>query len=452
MAHSETVSLGHDKLVVGSTANKMAILGIFLAIVGGVAAYLSYGRLGGTPEAQMHFYHAYLFAYTIVLSITLGALFFVIVQHLARAGWSVAVRRLPESIANNMILMALLAVPLLFGMHDLFHWTHKEAVAADPILQGKEPYLNTTFFLVRQALYFTLWIGLAVYYRSTSIRQDHSGDARLSKQMEKVSAPAIILFGFSLTFWAFDWLMGLNSHWFSTIFGVYFFAGCVLAFLSFMLLLTFWLRNNGYGVETISHHHQHDLGKLLFAFTFFWGYIAFSQYMLIWYANIPEETQFYIPRQVGMWGTISLMLLIVHLVIPFPGLLSRHVKRRTAVLSFWAVWMMSAHIVDMFWLIMPNQWINKIPAEVGNAHMPLQAALPQLLVSNNNIYELKPEHADFAGKMMYPLTTGPLVLAISLLVGMLGLYLVSTALLIKKPSIVPTHDPRLAESLKFENA
>ena len=157
-----------------------------------------------------------------------------------------------------------------------------------------------------------------------------------------LSAPVILLFGFSLTGFVFDWIMSLNPHWFSTIFGVYFFAGCMLSALSAIVLLSLTLKQRGLIGGAINHDHYHDLGKLMFAFTFFWGYIAFSQYMLIWYANLPEETQFYSPRLIGNWTVITLVLLFVHLLIPFPGLLSRHVKRKNSVIAFWAVWSLCA--------------------------------------------------------------------------------------------------------------
>jgi len=269
--------------------------------------------------------------------------------------------------------------------------------------------------------------------------------------LEKVAFPSIILFAFSLTSFAFDWVMSLNPHWFSTIFGVYYFAGAMLSAFSVLVLITLSLKKRGLLGDAVNHEHLHDLGKWMFAFTFFWGYIAFSQYMLIWYANIPEETQFYIPRQIQPWASITLLLLIVHLLIPFPGLLSRHVKRRNTILAFWAVWSLCACALDQFWLVIPSQWINRIPAEAGNEHMTLPSALPSVVESTHNIYALKPGHEAFAQAVNFPLHAGPLVLVILCFVGIGGLYLFSTTLALKSKPLLPVKDPRLEESLAFEN-
>lgn len=444
---AQTVTLQQEKLYLGTTGAGVGLGGLLVGVLGlGAAAY--FGLSG--EEMRKHFFHSYLLAFTLFLSITLGAMFFVVLHHLARSGWSVTVRRIAEGLSMNMFLMAILALPLAAGLHELYPWTRADA-AADPILAGKAGYLNETFLRLRLAGYFALWCFMAWFFRRQSVQQDQTGDVKHSLRMEKLSAPGMILFGFSLTFFFFDWVMGLNAHWFSTIFGVYYFAGCALSGLSVLVLIALWLQQRGRIGPVINHEHYHDLGKLMFAFTFFWGYIAFSQYMLIWYANMPEETQFYIPRQLGAWGSMAIVLLLVHLLIPFPGLLSRHVKRRNAVLAFWAVWSIGAHALDMYWLIMPNQWINEIPARVGNAEMPLPNALPKLIDSTHNVYALNSQYASFAERIGFAFEPRCLLVTAGCVVGMAGLYVFVTRLALRGQALVPVRDPRLAESLKFEN-
>jgi hypothetical protein len=226
----------------------------------------------------------------------------------------------------------------------------------------------------------------------------------------------------------------------------------MLSAFSAITLLSLALKKRGLIGDAINHDHYHDLGKWMFAFTFFWGYIGFSQYMLIWYANIPEETQFYIPRQIGFWRSLSLILLAVHFLIPFPGLLSRHVKRRNAVVAFWACWCLLACALDIYWLVMPNQWINQIAGHLGAHGEPLSSNLVLLVESNQNIYHVKPEHAEFLNNNIH-FAFRPINVVITVLcfVGIGGLYLFSTMLALRGKSLVPTKDPRLPESLAFEN-
>jgi hypothetical protein len=226
-----------------------------------------------------------------------------------------------------------------------------------------------------------------------------------------------------------------------------------------MVLIILVLQKRGMLGNLISQEHFHDLGKWMFAFTFFWGYIAFSQYMLIWYANIPEETMFYLPRQIWPWGTISILLVVVHLVIPFPGLLSRHVKRKTSVLAFWAVWSLLACLLDMFYIIMPSQWISKIPEWTGDKYATLAHAIPHFVASRDGsdpaghgIYALAQDQMQHLGEVKFAIYEPTAwVIAISVFVGMAGLYVASTMIFLKGAALVPLKDPRLPESLKHEN-
>ncbi|HSG99082.1 MAG TPA: hypothetical protein VLB27_03470, partial [candidate division Zixibacteria bacterium] len=273
------------------------------------------------------FFYSYLTAFIFWTSLGLGALFFTLLHHLTSAEWSVSIRRLTESVMMTLPFMVIFFVPVVFGAHTLYHWTHEEAVAADAILTHKQPYLNMTFFLVRAAVYFAVWFLLGRTLYKWSRTQDDTGDHALNDKMKRFSAPGMILFALTLTFAAFDWVMSLNPHWYSTIFGVYMFVGSLLAALSFFSLILLMLRGKGVLADKITVEHYHDLGKLLFAFTVFWTYIAFSQYFLIWYGNIPEETEFYHMRWEGSWKIISLLIVFGHFVLPFLALIARGAKR-----------------------------------------------------------------------------------------------------------------------------
>jgi hypothetical protein len=452
LAHARTASLEQDKLNLGGVAARLGIPGLLVGVIALAVAIWK----GLTSDAVMarHFFHSYLAAFSFFMALTLGALIFVLIQHASRAGWSVTVRRVAEGVSMNMFLMVLLLLPMFIsyngvrGIYWLLPWLDVEKVAHDEILSAKSGYLNPTFFAIRIGFCFVFWCWLAWFFASRSREQDQTGNPRTTILLDWLSAPMIIVFGFSLTSFAFDWIMALNPYWFSTIFGVYFFAGGLLSALSAIVLLSMSLQKRGLIGNAINHEHYHDLGKLMFAFTFFWGYIAFSQYMLIWYANMPEETQFFVPREMDRWASVSLLLLIVHLLIPFPGLLSRHVKRRNRVLAFWAVWSLCACAVDLYWLVVPNAWINQIPRILDKAAMPIANALP-LISDPHNMYHIT--NSEVAELANYPLTPGPLLITALCFIGIGGLYVFGVMLALRNKPLVPLRDPRLNESLAFEN-
>jgi len=354
-----SADLSQDDLTLGSPG--VLWFRVLLAIgVSGLSG--AFALAAGTAGGWARFYPSYLVSFVFFLSLALGALFFVLVQHVTRAGWSVAVRRLAEGIAPNVFLpMAFLAAPVLYGLPTLYPWTDTAAVAADHLLQAKEPWLNVPFFLLRTVFYFGVWSALAIWFHRKSTEQDKTGDPGLTKKMETTSTVALIVFAFTVTFFAFDYLMSLTPHWYSTIFGVYFFAGCVLGFFALMTVLAFLVQRAGGLRRTITTEHYHDLGKLIFAFTVFWAYIAFSQYMLMWYANLPEETMWYAARQDGSWTRFSLLLLFGHFLVPFLALMSRDVKRRKPLLVAGAVWMLAMQWADVYWLVMPGKSPGTIP-------------------------------------------------------------------------------------------
>jgi len=303
---------------------------------------------------RSQFYFSWLTAFVFWLTVAAGGLFFTMLHHLTGATWSVVLRRISEAIMTVLPYMILAAIPIFFGIHDLFHWSHAEVMAGDALLSDKAPYLNIPFFIIRTVMYFAIWTILVLILRKTSLAQDNGHTEALNKRFKKTSAPGMILFALTLTFASFDWLMSLDPHWYSTIFGVYIFSGGVVGVLCFMILVIMYLRSKNIMSDMISAEHYHDLGKLTFAFIIFWGYMAFSQYFLIWYGNIPEETTWYLHRWVGSWKAFSMIILFGHFVFPFFYLFPRAPKRKPAALVFIGIWMLVMHWVDMYWVVMPN--------------------------------------------------------------------------------------------------
>ncbi len=294
-------------------------------------------------------------------SVGLGSLFLVSLEYISGAVWSTPFRRIPEFLAAILLLIPVVAFPVFINMHELFHWTHQSAVASDPILKGKEAYLNIEFFSVRGILFFVLWILFYLLITRTSLKQDNFPDQKLTKKNIRQSAFFIPLFAITITFAAIDWIMSLEPHWFSTIFGIYFFSGTVLAALAATTFIVVYLNEKGYFVRGIKSEHYYSFGALLFAFTNFWAYIAFSQFLLIWYANLPEETFWYLARWKGGWITISIILIFVRFVVPYIALLSQPSKMNPTRLKFISIWILLAHFIDIFWLVMPAYSKENIP-------------------------------------------------------------------------------------------
>lgn len=414
---------------------QMVLLGLGIVLIG--AAWATGGK---------HFYASYLVGYMGVLGICLGALFFTMLQHITRAGWSVSVRRLAENMMATLPLMLLLFVPIIVGFDDIYHhWSHAVIVEGaegyDSIVAGKSAWLNKPFFFVRVAIYFAIWIGLASYFRRASIKQDETGDPAITLRLARVAAPGLLLFALSITFAAFDWIMSIDPHWFSTIFGITYFSGGMMAFFAFTILLAKWLGAKGYLREAITVEHYHDLGKLLFTFVVFWTYTNFSQYMLIWYANLPEETRWFADRDQGGWGAIGTILVFGHFFIPFAFLLSRHIKRNTITLCIGSVFLLLIHCFDMQFLILPA---------LGGHDAAHGAAAHGA------------EHGDGvavaieSGLQRFPHDLGTYLHGVSwadfgCFVGLLALVAGLTLMNVRRSNLLPLRDPRLAESLHFHN-
>lgn len=372
------------------------------AVVGVIGLGASLALAGGTKQ----FYFSWLVAYMYFLSIALGALFFVLVHTVTRAAWGVTLRRVVENVMATLPVFALLFVPIWLGRHEIYEWMHAEAAAHNPIIQGKSAFLNEGFWFARAIFYFVAWSLLATWFSTQSQKQDETGEERISARLRGAAPIGIVLFALTTTFATIDWMMSLEPMWYSTMIGVYFFSGAVVAILSFTLLLVHFAYAQGALRGVVTVEHLQDVAKLLFGFTIFWAYIAFSQYFLIWYANIPEETIYYMKRQVGSWQSAGMVLALGHFLVPFFFLMPRAVKRQSALLVLMATWQLLMHFLDLHWCIMPN--LHHDGMKLGLTDITAFAAVG-------------------------------------------GSFLAALGWVSSRRALVPLRDPRLPESLSFEN-
>lgn len=410
-------------------------------VVGALLTLLSFV----VPAFRERVWATYLAAFTFYLGITLGGLFFVVLQHLVRAGWSVVVRRVAEGIALNTKLLPVLFIPVAIGTyqghlhpaaaahadhgdgHGAAHapadpghaapgGAHAPAAPAHGAGHGaghhaphaplKAKWLSFPWFLGRMLLFFAIWYGIASYFYGSSVAQDQDGDPARTSRMTWWAAPLMIVFALTCSLAGFDLLMALDPYWYSTMFGVYFFAGCFLSFMATLIIAFYVLRRHGLAWE-VGPEHYHDMGKFMFAFVVFWAYVAYSQFMLIWYGNIPEETVWYLRRMEHGWLLVSAWLIVGHFVIPFLALLSRFPKRRPELLVAGSAWVLFVHYIDLQWLILPQ------PEAARAVPVPL--------------------------------------LDLGLLLVLGAVYVRSTAANLTGVSLIPERDPRLRDSLAHEN-
>jgi hypothetical protein len=448
-------------------------------IAGAIGAAGLVGAGAGFTIDPKRFAFSYLFAFFVVLTLAFGSMFFVLVERLCAASWSVTVRRTAEFFASSVPVFILLFIPVLFNMSTLYPWMSGKAepslestahaqeapVAPAPgqpappphggrpmmhggpppgipghgavgagqpgpgaehgrphaenregpeeaeeaaVIAGKAPWLNKVGWIVRAFLYLFVWTWIGTTFFRLSTSQDGTKDPKLTLRAQKLAPAATFLFGFTLTGAAFDWLMSLLPTWFSTIYGVTIFAGSVVCMYATLIVVTQALRDAGHLKNAVNVEHYHDLGKLLFGFLVFWAYVSFAQFMLIWYAAIPEETTFFHHRwDVGPWMYVSLALVILHFVVPFFILLSRNVKRREWAVKIGAMWLIAMHVVEMYWQVMPYYGGGEVTVHWMDA---------------------------------------------ACLVGIAGVYLAVVFYRMTKYPLIPIGDPRLARSLAFENA
>lgn len=386
---------------------KLPVIG---GVVGLVCLFATIGFAGGEHRARAMF--SYLFAFEVFLGLALAALGFLLIDTVARAAWSVVIRRIAETMAATLPVFAVLFIPIIaIGYHELYPWTHE----TDAVLERKRWFLSDGFFMGRAVAYFVIWSILAIVMYRGSIANDTTTDAaaleRRVRRLWAVASAGIILYALTQSFAAIDWMMSLMPHWYSTIFGVYFFAASVQAYFAFIALVTMALQRAGVLKEAVTTEHFHDLGKYAFGFTIFWAYIAFSQFILIWYANIPEETEFYIMRLHGGWAGISYALPVLHFFVPFFFLLSRHVKRKRVGLGLGASYILFMYLVDFYWLILPN-------------------------------FKVEGSHESHLHIVWTDITA---------LLGIGGVFFAVFAFLLKRNRVIAINDPRLTESLVHEN-
>jgi len=385
----------------GHPWNRIPMIGIAVAVLG-VAGCAILGA--GNPK---QFFFSWLVSFLFFLSLVLGALFFVLIQYASQGSWGIVVRRIGETTFATVPVMAVLFVPVIFGRHDLYSWSVPGAADHDALLQWKAPFLNVPFFLIRAAIYFGCWSFIAILYYRLSSGQDTSGEPGVSARLRRLAGPLIAVLALTTTFAAVDWIVSLTPHWYSTMFGVYFFAGSFVGYIALLSVLAPALRRAGLLDTVVTAEHLHDIGKFLFAFMCFWAYIAFSQFLLIWYANLPEEAIWYRARLEGSWRTVSLLLMVGHFGVPFLYLMGRDVKRRNWTLALGGVWLLVMHYVDLYWQVMPT-------LHVDGVHLSLLDVTAFLAVG--------------------------------------GCFVAAAGWLMRRQALVPLRDPRLAESLAFENA
>jgi hypothetical protein len=356
----------------------IAIIGIAVAAAGFV---LQSERFG----------FSYLYGFVTVFTLWLGSVFFVLIQHLTSAGWSVSVRRASEFFVSGVVVLPFLFLPLLSQMKTLYPWWSADhsgvaeaqehaapsmhtgghaglhadpaavAEARDPhhvleeeSLAKKGPFLNHGFFYLRLVIYFGIWFWLGLRLFGYSTAQDLSHDKQLTVKLQRIAPAATFLFALSLTFAGFDWIMSLDPGWYSTMFGVRIFASSAVTSFACIIVVTLGWKHAGLIGEEINTEHYHDLGKLMFGFLIFWGYVSFSEFFLIWYAAIPEETVYYHRRwDDPSWRALSVAVVALKFIVPFYVTLSRNAKRNNGMIGFAAFWLLAMHLVEMYYWIMP---------------------------------------------------------------------------------------------------
>ncbi|MCX6549549.1 MAG: hypothetical protein NTY02_00835 [Acidobacteria bacterium] len=322
------------------------LVGVVGLAAAGAGAFLNPGQ----------FFHSYLLAFLLWLAAALGGLALSMLHHLSGGGWGVVLRRIFEASARTLPWMALFFVPIAFGVKDLYPWTDTAMVAADHVLKEKAAYLNVPFFLVRAAIYFVIWCGLAYFLSRWSAEQDATGNPAFAVRMQRLSAGGLVIYVLTMTFASIDWGMSLEPHWFSTMYGFLFVIGQALMGLSVAIIMARRLSAEPPMSGVYTTRHFHDFGKLLFAFTMVWAYLTFSQFLIIWSANLPEEIPWYQHRMDHGWEYIGLMLVALHFAVPFVVLLSSRMKRNATVLARMAMWLIVMRFLDLFYLIGPEAY------------------------------------------------------------------------------------------------
>ncbi len=320
-------------LIVGAAGVVLSVLGAFLNV--------------------QQFFQSYLFAWLYWLGLGLGGIAWVMIHHLSGGRWGIITRRVHEVSALVTILMALLFIPLCFGLANLYPWARPAEVAADPLLQHKQPYLNVPFFLTRALIYFVLWIGIAFLLDRWARNWNRTRSLAVGHRLRLFSGPALVAYAFTMSFAAVDWIMSLEPHWFSTVFGMLIVSQQVLIAWCLMIVALTQLTKWEPLINFVTNKDFNDLGNFLLAIVLFWAYLVFVQFLIMWAGNLPDEVSWYIHRLNGGWQWLAILILIGHFIVPFALLLSARLKRRREWLARVALWLLVVDLVYVYWLVMP---------------------------------------------------------------------------------------------------
>jgi hypothetical protein len=329
------------------------IVGVVFAVLTIVGIFLPPETGGGAAQ----FFRSYLLAFVFWVGICVGSLALLMLQHLTGGAWGMVIRRVLEAATRTLPLLIILFVPLVFGLSHIYEWVHPEHIAetaARTLVESKVKYLNVTFFMIRAAVYFAIWAALTFLLNKWSGEQDRTANRGLSRQFRMLSGPGLVLFVLTVTFASVDWVMSLEPEWFSTIFGLIFVIGWVLTAFALVIAVMVLLAGHKPMDTVLRPNHFQDLGKLLLAFVMLWAYFNFSQYLIIWSGNIPEETKWYLHRTRGGWGWIAIAVVIFHFALPFLMLLSRDLKRNARGLAVVAIVVFLMRFIDLLWIIAPT--------------------------------------------------------------------------------------------------
>ncbi len=350
----------------GTALPGMKQFGMIAGVLGVILAVAGFFMSGADA-----FYSAYLVAYTFWMGVVLGCMALLMVQHLSGGVWVIVLRRPFEAAVRTLPIMTVLFLPIVLGMHSLYEWSHAGITDTDALIAAKAGYLNTPFFLIRQVIYFAIWNVMGFLLTKWSAEHDRTGDPGLIDKMSSLSGAGLVVYFLTVTFAMVDWTMSVNPHWFSTIWGMLYIGGQGLSAFAFGIVALVMLAQVAPLNRVLTSHHFHDLGKLLFAFLMLWAYLSFSQFLIIWSANIPEEIPHYLNRWENSWKFLSIFIVVGHFIVPYALLLSRDIKRNTRKLQIIAAWILLARVADYWWHVAPELHKDGMTVTLLDVALPL---------------------------------------------------------------------------------
>jgi len=424
-----------EKIKAGNIGKTMTRAGLGIALVFfaiSIILTLTGSASGGHDSKWARFFHAYLIGWSFIFSLSIGMIWIVILHHLVRGRWVTAIRRICEAMACAFPIIFLAGLgfmlPLLFGYEDLYYWAHHDAhneILNHHLLHKLNFWLTPGFFFVRYCFYGVLFSAIAWYFMKKSRQQDESGDPKISETLRIASGPAMVLYSVATCFFAYDILMTIAPKWYSTMYGVNFWGSACVGGFSALALIVIGIQRTGRLTHSVTAEHYHDIGKWMYSFTFFWAYTAFSQFMLQWYGNMPEETHWYRYRMFGEWKWVSILMVVGYWAFPFAILMSRWTKRIVPSLVFFAVWQLVFHWLDLYWNVMPSyDWNIAYHGATKIVAGPLTGSVSQ-------------HHVGFSP------------VDITVWIALCGVFLVGVGRNLKG-NLIPTKDPTLPLSLAHE--